>query len=216
MSLIQNTWNPVLATCSHNMLSNDVLHSKKIDCTIHSLVVLGFLTMPNGMRLSEQLHQYQPNNPTGSSLVNITTYLGNYLNKYVSNKIMNTTKDLTTFLVQNLNIGNVTMMSFMRNNNTGHTILVYRQTQDIFIYIDVQQGTHFYIDKFNEHEPNIRNIILYIVEESSPGGQVIMDIENSDDYLTARAGGGKRKKNKKTKNKKTKNKKTKNKKTCNF
>jgi hypothetical protein len=217
MTLVQSQWNPNLANCSYSSLSsNNIFRNMALDCTIHSLVSLGFLTVEKGVQLSKHINEINYERRAkglpveGTNVPSITNYLGNYLNKFVSIQWLGNLENVKKFLFKNLQIGNATMLSFSRDNNSGHTILVYRPNESTLICADIQIGIQFSINDLARHEGHkIIDAAVYISEDINQ--QANMEIDNPEEQLVR---GGKYKKiiNKKHKFKKLKTKKSRTKK----
>ena len=194
MSVIQTKWDPSLARCSYSTLSPHVPRDMVIDCTIHTLVGLGFLTVEKGIELSEKINKTRGK---GSSYVNIIDFLNNFLNKDVKLTWIGNLELTKKILYEQLQVGNATMLSYEHIDKNGsvlgHTILVYRKDTSTLICVDIQKGVEYPIDELVIHGYHrIINAALYLEYERDPQAMELGDTENNLIY------GGIYKKNKKS------------------
>jgi hypothetical protein len=199
MTLIQRPWDPAMALCSVNTLSPNVGRDIAVDCTIHSLVTLGFLPLDKGEALSKQINaSVSKTMPT-----NLINYLGNDLQKNVYMNAITSLEDAKTKLLDELQIGNATLIGYQRTDNTSHTILIYKPNDTTLMCVDVQQRVDFPFNELIRRENHkIIGIILFSEEDIDKNGKAPMDVANADDYLVG--GKTKKQKNKKTKGKRKK------------
>ncbi len=200
MNLIQRSWNPSMANCSFSSLSPHIGRDKVSDCTIHSLVTLGLLSLKKGKQISATIHS--DDDTKGTSPSHILNYLGNRLKKNVLMVDIDSFENAKKILFQELQVGNATLIGYFRTNGTNHAILIYRPDQHTLRCADVQNNLDFSIDELIARERhNIFRISLFV---STVGDATYMEVEDSSHYLALGKKYKKTKRNRKTKVKRNK------------
>jgi hypothetical protein len=201
MNIIQRPWNPEKANCSYSSLSPHIERDKASDCTIHSLVTLGLLSLKKAKKISARIHS--DDDTKGTSYPNLINYLGNRLTKNVSRVDIDSFENAKKILFQELQVGNATLIRYFRTNRTGHAILVYRPDQHTLRCADVQNNLDYPIDELIARERH--NIVLISLLVSTDIGDVApMEIKDSEYYLALGKKYKKTKRNRKTKVKRNK------------
>jgi len=199
----QTPWRPDLANYSHATLSRYVPKNSAIDCTIHSLFVLGLLTHEKAIELSEEMHQ-QYSGYKGTLISNVIEFLRSHLETNVEIMEYEKIKAVKKILLKQLKPGNATLLIYTRSDNTAHSIVIYSDGSNLAC-ADIQQNNTLNIDEFMSHEPNVEFFLLFL---EKPNGITPMSLDEKSGADLLRGKGIKNKKTKKnrrtTKNKKNK------------
>jgi len=167
-SLIQTKWNLPNAMTCHSTISKHIQLNKKQDCTIQSLAALNFINIQSAIKISEKLHYDLNKRPKLNAIIRL---LSAKLNKTVNFVEYNNYIDgggmflnMYQYLSTNLLNNNCTMLSFWRNDGTGHSVVV-RKEDDVLFYSDVQTNLEYELSMIQTKEPKIIYYYLYISGE---------------------------------------------------
>lgn len=180
MELIQMPWNPQLAYCSYHSLSPDISRSRARDCTIHSLVGLGFLSLEKGQELSRTIND---NNLVGSMLPNIKSYLANNLGKTVSVLEYEQFRVIKKMLLTLLKVGYATLFCYeveILRVVYRHIILVYKLDRKTLMCADIQKNINI---PFDEYFLDIKNSGIIVSLLYSENNSAFMAIDDSEKLL---------------------------------
>jgi len=166
--LLQGVWNPRLAReCVRN---TTVSRAVAIDCVANTLAGLGFLNREKADELSHLLNSRRIG--VGEHLV--SGYLSDLL-KLEVDSIKFTKDDVKVYLVANLKPGYSTILNFIRQDGTGHSVVVRKDMWNNLLINDIQQARILPFDvHFSTIEPIAIDFFIYI---SKPLRKNAMDIE---------------------------------------
>ena len=165
--LLQGVWKPHLArVCVGN---TNFSRAVAIDCVANTLAGLGFLNREKADELSQLLNSRN----IGVSEHLVSGYLSDLL-KLEVDSIKFTKDGVKGYLVANLKLGYSTILNFIRQDGTGHSVVVRKDMWNNIFINDIQQARILPFDvHFSTIEPIAIDFFIYI---SKPLRENAMDI----------------------------------------